>query len=239
MPALQPARNLVWILQGFLCFSSGKDTCHSSSRRILRSIDSRHVFAAYALLGISHISRHHGAPLEGANVKVAEGVNCSFVKELIQMIHYIKGSCIMNSVIEITAKSEKVTFREESSLNCLNTSSTGSVIWDKKILSAMLTSVLKCKSEATLLYLNQHRQGQTLSPDSCNSVSGSWHCSTRTQMWSLLQLHFAQAWSVPGSAKQNNFNYCVPHPFVNLFFSQETWPLAQSWPPVKCWIDSP
>lgn len=50
----------------------------------------------------------------------------------------------------------------------------GSVICDKKILSAVLASVLKCKSEATLVcYLNQHKQGQTLSPDSCNSVNGS------------------------------------------------------------------
>lgn len=37
-----------------------------------------------------------------------------------QVIHYTNGSHIMNNIIEITAKSEKVIFREFNCLNCLN-----------------------------------------------------------------------------------------------------------------------
>lgn len=60
-------------------------------------------------------------------MQVAEGMNCNFERELIQITtHYPHGSHtvnnllhIVNSATGITAKSEKLIFRIKSSLNCL------------------------------------------------------------------------------------------------------------------------
>lgn len=59
-------------------------------------------------------------------MQVAEGMNCNFERELMQITHHPHGSHIVsnllhivNSATDITAKSEKLIFRIKSSLNCL------------------------------------------------------------------------------------------------------------------------
>lgn len=102
----------------------------------------------------------------------------------------------------------------------------------------MLASVFKCKWKETLLcYSNQHKQGQTLSPDSCNSVNGSWHSSTRTQMWSLLQLYLLKHGPcLPLPSKITSITVFLIPSWISSFHKKLD---HKSWPPVKRWIDSP
>lgn len=119
MPAFQPARSLlVWILQFFMFLFRQKHL----SLILRKAFEQQWQQACLCrVCSIGHISQHHGTPLQGANAWVPEGVNCNFVQEFTQVIHYTNGSHIMNNIIEITAKSEKVFFRELNCLNCLNT----------------------------------------------------------------------------------------------------------------------